>query len=133
VDLGYAMYQGSTDPSTNISSFFSILFAAPPIGALWFQAPQAPNNETGIQDATSNAPQCYQALYGRIGSKLRMPAKGLRVIVFIHSDGYHGGRASLYHQADLVTDSQNQAIAVFIQYRLGVFGNVYPSFQFCGY
>jgi hypothetical protein len=32
VDLGYAKYQGSTDPSTNISSFLSIRYAAPPIG-----------------------------------------------------------------------------------------------------
>jgi hypothetical protein len=32
VDLGYAMYQGSTDPSTNISSFLGIRYAAPPIG-----------------------------------------------------------------------------------------------------
>jgi hypothetical protein len=32
VDLGYAMYQGSTNSSTNISSFYSIRFAAPPIG-----------------------------------------------------------------------------------------------------
>jgi hypothetical protein len=32
VDLGYAKYQGSTDLTTNISSFLSIRYAAPPIG-----------------------------------------------------------------------------------------------------
>jgi hypothetical protein len=32
VDLGYAKYQGSTDPSTNISTFLSIRYAIPPIG-----------------------------------------------------------------------------------------------------
>jgi hypothetical protein len=66
----------------------------------------------------------------------------LPVVVFIHAGGYgisfhillcalidHFFKdmtrsASLYPQADLVTDSQNRAIAVFIQYRLGAFGNV---------
>jgi hypothetical protein len=32
VDLGYATYQGSTDISTNISTFLSIRYAAPPTG-----------------------------------------------------------------------------------------------------
>lgn len=32
VDLGYAQYEGSTDLSTNISSFLSIRYAAPPTG-----------------------------------------------------------------------------------------------------
>jgi hypothetical protein len=32
VDLGYAQYQGSTNTSTDISSFLSIRYAAPPTG-----------------------------------------------------------------------------------------------------
>jgi hypothetical protein len=34
VDLGYATYQGSTDVSTNITTFLSIRYAAPPTGVL---------------------------------------------------------------------------------------------------
>ena len=32
VDLGYAQYRGSTNASTDISSFLSIRYAAPPTG-----------------------------------------------------------------------------------------------------
>ena len=69
-------------------------------------------------------------------------ADELPVVVFIHGGGYEyrshshcafidnfrfrykGGNISLYPQADLVTESQNHAIAVFMQYRLGAFGKV---------
>ena len=84
VDLGYAKYQGSIDLSTNISSFLSIRYAAPPIGepimllslilqqphtcnvqgSLRFQAPQAPARMNDVQTATSPPPQCYQASGG---------------------------------------------------------------------
>lgn len=37
---------------------------------------------------------------------------------------YESGSVTLYPPADLVTDSQNRAIAVSIQYRLGAFGKV---------
>jgi hypothetical protein len=82
VDLGYAKYQGSTDLSTNITSFLSIRYAAPPIGesitllsliwltfyyyanfegSLRFQAPCAPAHTSIIWNATSLPPPCYQA------------------------------------------------------------------------
>jgi hypothetical protein len=82
VDLGYAQYQGSTNISTNITSFFGVRYAAPPTGKpilhlpLWqfslfniegslrFQAPQAPDKVTGVQAATSRPPQCYQGSEG---------------------------------------------------------------------
>ncbi|KIM92253.1 hypothetical protein PILCRDRAFT_329 [Piloderma croceum F 1598] len=61
VDLGYAKYQGSTDLSTNITSFLIIRYAAPPIGSLRFQALRAPAHTSIIQNATSLPPPCYQA------------------------------------------------------------------------
>ncbi|KIM92462.1 hypothetical protein PILCRDRAFT_57046 [Piloderma croceum F 1598] len=129
VDLGYATYRGSTDPSTNITSFLSIRYAAPPIGTLRFQAPQAPGHMTGIQNATSLPPQCFQA---QSGTSPTNPFN-LPVVVWIHGGGYDLGGAAMYPQASLVADSQNRAIAVTIQYRLGAFGNVCPPFQFSVY
>lgn len=38
VDLGYAKYQGSTDLSTNISTFSSIRYARPPTGEQMLQS-----------------------------------------------------------------------------------------------
>lgn len=32
IDLGYAQYQGSTDPATNITSYLGIRYGAPPTG-----------------------------------------------------------------------------------------------------
>ncbi|KIM92464.1 hypothetical protein PILCRDRAFT_57666 [Piloderma croceum F 1598] len=151
VDLGYATYRGSTDPSTNITSFLSIRYAAPPIGTLRFQAPQAPGHMTGIQNATSLPPQCFQAQSGTSPTNpfvhnplsrkrqstsetsedclfldVSVPdigrAKNLPVVVWIHGGGYDLGGAAMYPQASLVADSQNRAIAVTIQYRLGAFG-----------
>ncbi|KAG6372175.1 Alpha/Beta hydrolase protein [Boletus reticuloceps] len=64
VDLGYAQYQGYFDTQTNITSFLSIRYAAPPLGNLRFQAPQPPVPEPGIQPATQNPNMCYQTSFG---------------------------------------------------------------------
>ncbi|KAH7906561.1 Alpha/Beta hydrolase protein [Hygrophoropsis aurantiaca] len=64
VDLGYAQYQGTLDSVTNITSFLSISYAAPPTGNLRFQAPQPPLTVSGIQQATANPNSCYQAGFG---------------------------------------------------------------------
>ncbi|KAF8442075.1 Alpha/Beta hydrolase protein [Boletus edulis BED1] len=64
VDLGYARYQGQFDAQTNITSFLSIRYAAPPLDNLRFQAPQPPVPEPGIQPATQNPNTCYQTSFG---------------------------------------------------------------------
>ncbi|KAH7928320.1 alpha/beta-hydrolase [Leucogyrophana mollusca] len=64
VDLGYAQYQGALDSATNITSFLSIRYAAPPLGDLRFQAPQPPPTVSGIQQATTNPDSCYQTGFG---------------------------------------------------------------------
>ncbi|KAH7903515.1 Carboxylesterase family-domain-containing protein, partial [Hygrophoropsis aurantiaca] len=64
VDLGYAQYQGALDTTTNITSFLSIRYAAPPLGDLRFQAPQPPLTAAGVQQATMNPDSCYQTGFG---------------------------------------------------------------------
>jgi hypothetical protein len=39
---------------------------------------------------------------------------------------YEFGNISMFPQQNLVTESNNQVIAVFVQYRLGAFGGFYP-------
>ncbi|KAF8462299.1 Alpha/Beta hydrolase protein [Kalaharituber pfeilii] len=56
-DLGYAMYQGTHDPTTNYSAFFGMRFAAPPLGNLRFHAPRPPPKSRldVILDASKNS------------------------------------------------------------------------------
>ncbi|KZT64879.1 alpha/beta-hydrolase [Daedalea quercina L-15889] len=64
VDLGYAQYQGTYDPDTNISYFFGIRYAEAPTGDLRWRAPQTPTTTAGVQQATAQPNECYQADYG---------------------------------------------------------------------
>ncbi|VDB85877.1 unnamed protein product [Peniophora sp. CBMAI 1063] len=61
VDLGYAKYQSDIIYDDNVLSFLGIRYAAPPVGDLRWRAPQAPAQVAGIQNATTQPPQCMQA------------------------------------------------------------------------
>ncbi|KAH7906676.1 Alpha/Beta hydrolase protein [Hygrophoropsis aurantiaca] len=76
VDLGYAQYQGSVDINTNITSFLSIRYAAPPIGNLRFSAPQPPANISGVQQATEWPSMCYQSGVGTNTTTAPVPIYG---------------------------------------------------------
>ncbi|KZP26489.1 alpha/beta-hydrolase [Athelia psychrophila] len=152
VDLQYALYRGSTDPTSKITTFLGIRYAAPPIGLLRFQSPRQPASIKAMQNAISFPPQCYQSEIGlaNISSLVSaLPkrdfepvptntsedclfldvvvpdietARGLPVVVWIHGGGYASGNISVFTQSDLTAHSNNHAITVLIQYRLGAFG-----------
>ncbi|KAJ7602961.1 Alpha/Beta hydrolase protein, partial [Mycena polygramma] len=146
VDLGYAQYQGSVNASTNITSFFGIRYAAAPIGRLALQRTPSPTSLAGVQDATTQPNQCFQAGSGVAPTNpLRtraidssedclflnvyhpsdadgVPLKDLPVVVWIHGGGFVQGAASMYRGSDLIAQSNNGLVAVMIQYRLGLFG-----------
>ncbi|KAF8158910.1 alpha/beta-hydrolase [Mycena galopus ATCC 62051] len=143
VDLGYVQYQGVVDTELNITAFRGMRYAAPPIGPLRFQTPAPPSQIAGIQQAFDDPPQCYQGVFGAsstspfatrdveqsedclfpsVYSPALNPTVPLPTIIWIHGGGYAIGSASQYNGADLVPDSNNQVVAVVIQYRLGLFG-----------
>ncbi|EEB92893.1 hypothetical protein MPER_08527, partial [Moniliophthora perniciosa FA553] len=122
VDLGYARYQGVFDPSTNVTDFIGVRFAAPPTGQLRWQAPQPPEPISGVQIANVNPPQCLQASGGVHFPGDTVPTKKLPVVVWIHGGGYVSGDAIGFHGSDLIKESDNGVVAVLIQYRLGLFG-----------
>ncbi|EIN14592.1 alpha/beta-hydrolase [Punctularia strigosozonata HHB-11173 SS5] len=152
VDLGYAQYQGSLDPTTNVTSFLGVRYAAPPTGDLRWRAPQTPNATTGIQQATTQPNECFQAATGNSTTdpfRSLTPAKravvadedclflnvfspgplnasqNLPVLVWIHGGGYIAGAASSFSGEDLIRESGFGIVAVIIQYRLGVFGKCF--------
>ncbi|KAJ6514284.1 Alpha/Beta hydrolase protein [Mycena vitilis] len=148
VDLGYSQYQGFVDTSSNITSYLGIRYAAAPVGDLRFRAPQPPVNTTGVQDATVQPEQCFQAGSGvSAANPLRkrvidasesedclflnvyhpsdsdsVPLRELPVVVWIHGGGFVAGAASQYRGSDLIAQSNRGLVAVMIQYRLGLFG-----------
>ncbi|KAK0211189.1 Alpha/Beta hydrolase protein [Desarmillaria ectypa] len=147
VDLGYARYRGSLDPSgSNNTQFLGIRLAAPPTGSLRWQAPQTPDFVAGIQNATAEPSECYQGIASsnpfpvnkrdssavpnsedclflnvHVPGQLD-PRKNLPVVVWIHGGGYYFGSASVYSGNDLIHEADGGVIVVVIQYRLGLFG-----------
>ncbi|KAG1753271.1 Alpha/Beta hydrolase protein [Suillus lakei] len=152
VNLGYVQYQGSVDTATNITSFLGIRYAAPPVGDLRWAAPQPPSTVSGVQQATTQPNECYQAPVGNSstnpfentsmrkravsqsedclflnvytpGSEVAAtPTGGLPVVVWIHGGGYIEGAASSFNGADLIIESNHGVITVLVQYRLGLLG-----------
>ncbi|KAJ7051977.1 Alpha/Beta hydrolase protein [Mycena amicta] len=140
VDLGYAQYQGTVSPA-NFAHFFGIRYAAAPLGDLRFRAPHPPANVSGVQDATVQPNQCFQASDGQsptnpletravvsdedclfLNDAAGTPPKDLPVLVWIHGGGYLAGQASAYNGDDILNQSNRNLVVVIIQYRLGVFG-----------
>lgn len=62
VDLGYSVYQGYRNATTDLDTFLGIRFAAPPTGANRWQKPQPPaQNRSSVIQADAYAPTCYQS------------------------------------------------------------------------
>ncbi|KAJ6532713.1 alpha/beta-hydrolase [Mycena vulgaris] len=61
VDLGYAAYQSNLSLEEGVTSFLGIRYAAPPVGAMRWMAPQAPARVSGVHNATVAPRQCFQA------------------------------------------------------------------------
>ncbi|CRL22538.1 Acetylcholinesterase, insect [Penicillium camemberti] len=140
VDLGYATYQGYYNNTYELNIFKGIRYAAPPVGKLRWQAPQAPPvNRTSIQPATEQPPLCPQSGAAKLPERygfnsapgnedclflnLYAPpgAKDLPVLLWIHGGGY-GLFGAKYDPSEWINTNDNGFIAVMIQYRLGAFG-----------
>ncbi|CZR65808.1 related to esterase [Phialocephala subalpina] len=59
VDLGYEVYKGYQNETSNLNIWKSIRYAAPPTGSLRWQKPQVPTvNRTHVLSAKGPTPQC---------------------------------------------------------------------------
>ncbi|SER02909.1 para-nitrobenzyl esterase [Lentzea xinjiangensis] len=113
-------------------TFGAIPFAAAPVGDNRWRDPQPVRPWRGVRDATTPSPVCAQTpLLGQPGSQTEDclylnvttplgPAKRRPVMVWIHGGGFTGGSAATYDARRLATD--NDAVVVTVNYRLGVFG-----------
>ncbi|KAJ7781748.1 Alpha/Beta hydrolase protein [Mycena maculata] len=132
--VGYAQYQGVVDTDLNITKFLGMCHAAPTETR---QAPASPSNISGIQQASSAPPQCYQGaassnpldpqtedcLFLSVYSpNFNCTTESLPTVVWIHGGDYVWGSAIEYNGTELVLESNREVVAIVIQYRLGLFG-----------
>ncbi|KAH8880533.1 inactive carboxylesterase 4 [Thozetella sp. PMI_491] len=139
VDLGYGVYTGVNNPSTNLNVWKGIRYAAPPLGELRWQAPQPPvTNRTPVL-ANTFGPACFQTpshytgaaavlstedcLYLNVFSPATSSNNAkLPVIVWIHGGGYGQGDAIQQDSSAFINTNDNGLLVVNFQYRLGAFG-----------
>ena len=128
---------GKTINSEKVNAFLGLPYAAPPVGALRWKAPEAPAAWKGVRDATHYGSRCVQTqifddmvfqdsgpsedcLYLNVFTPADKKGK-LPVMFWIHGGGYTGGSASEpRHNGDFL--SLKGVVLVTINYRLGVFG-----------
>ena len=125
-----------------VDQFLGVRYAAPPAGALRWQAPQPVQPWTGVRDATSYGHRCPQLASGNgpredtedcLFLNVFAPAggpgqaaaghpggRGLPVLFMIHGGGLLNG-AGDQHDGSLIVKTDH-IIVVSINYRLGVFG-----------
>jgi para-nitrobenzyl esterase len=134
------MLAGIIDATSDVSVFKGIPFAAPPVGALRWRAPEPPAKWQSVRQATKFSAACMQNPYAE-GSPYRTAAEPMSedclylnvwtgaksanerrpVMVWIYGGALTRGSASLptYDGAEL---AKKGVVLVSFNYRLGVFG-----------
>lgn len=133
VDLGYEQYQGVANQTTNLTTWKGIRYAAPPIGTLRWQPPQAPAiNRSQILPGDTLSQNCPQSPDAPIASGFNYTgnedclflsvytpqnASNLPVLVWIHGGGYGQGQGN-EDMSSIINTNNNSFVAVAIQYRV---------------
>ncbi|MGH9715160.1 MAG: carboxylesterase/lipase family protein [Candidatus Acidiferrales bacterium] len=124
--------------SDGVVSFKGIPFAAPPVGALRWRAPQPVKAWQGVKQADQFGPSCMQnprftrmfdapsaisenCLYLNVWTPAKSPDAKLPVMVWIYGGGFFGGMTST-PAYDGTHFAHHGVVLVSVAYRLGVFG-----------
>jgi len=130
--------EGIAGADSAVRVFEGVPFAAPPVGALRWQAPQPPAAWSGVRKADQFGARCYQAglfsdmifrdkgisedcLYLNVWTPAPAPRKGLPVLVYFHGGGFAAGSGD-EPRYDGTNFAKLGVVVVTINYRLGVFG-----------
>jgi para-nitrobenzyl esterase len=127
-----------TSTGSGIRTFKGIPFAAPPVGDLRWQPPQAVKDWTAVRKADQFGPRCMQRpIFGDMGFRSNgmsedclylnvwTPAKSgnelLPVLVYFYGGGFVAGDGSeARYQGESM--ARKGIVALTVNYRLGVFG-----------
>ncbi|KAI0995973.1 hypothetical protein K3495_g12208 [Podosphaera aphanis] len=140
VDLGYGVYQGYLNRTSNLKIYKGVRYAAPPIGSLRWQKPQRPKTDrSNVHPAVEYSDQCPQTNHGPVPKgwfffsdgmsedclflNVMSPAygKNLPVLVWFHGGGYGAGN-NRYNFTELILSNSHTFVVVSVQYRLAAFG-----------
>lgn len=122
-------------------AFLGVPYAAPPVGALRFKAPEPPAAWSGVRDAIAPGPVAPQDLLAAEGFKATGPesedclylnvytpaADGARrpVMVWIHGGGFSHGSGSQPSYDGGPLAERGDVVVVTLNYRLGALGYLY--------
>ena len=138
VDTAHGPVRGVDDGS--VMAWKGIRYAAPPVGALRFQAPEPPRPWTEPVDAATAGPVCPQVTDARIPLDLgapqgddcltlnvwcasgTSPGDGKPVLVWVHGGAYVLGSSAQPLYDGRVLAATGEAVVVTVNYRLGPFG-----------
>ncbi len=138
VKTANGIVEGTGKQKSGVRAFRGIPFAAPPVGDLRWQAPQAAKKWDGVRPTINFGPRCVQqpvfsdmvfrsdgmsedCLYLNIWTPAAKKSEKLPVLVYFYGGGFIAGDGS-----ELRYDGENMAakgiVVVTLNYRLGVFG-----------
>jgi len=137
VRVSGGLLEGTTGSKPGIRTFLGIPYAAPPVGALRWKAPEPPAKWTGIRKADKFGNHCMQTtpfadmvfqspesedcLYLNVYTPAKTSSERLPVMVWIHGGGYYAGSGDEPRHDGSVLAAKG-VIVVTINYRLGVMG-----------
>lgn len=138
--------EGITLPKLHVTAYKGIPYAAPPVGALRWKAPQPVKHWTDVREATQFGARCMQGriysdmvfrdsgpsedcLYLNVWTPARSHRAKLPVMVWIYGGGFQAGASSEPRQ-DGKFLAQKGVVVVSMNYRLGIFGFLaYPGLE----
>ena len=134
VKLDAGLIAGTTGSTGEIRAFKGIPFAAPPVGALRWKAPQPVAHWDGVRKAEEFGPRCMQGgrgnqqpapsedcLYINVWTGAKSASERRPVMVFTYGGSFTGGSGS-EPRYDGEALAKKGVVAITYNYRLGPFG-----------
>src|SRR3954466_4209906 len=132
------LIEGTGPQSSGVRMFKGIPFAAPPVGALRWKAPQPASDWPGVRPATQFGPRCMQqplfgdmnfrsngmsenCLYLNVWTPAASAADRLPVLVYLYGGGFRAGDGS-EPRYDGESMARRGIVTLTVNYRLAEFG-----------
>ena len=136
--IANGIIEGNYNTKDGLQVYLGIPFAKPPVGALRWKAPQAPDNWKGVKTTKKFGPRPIQGivfgdmnarsnglsedcLYLNVWTPVRYNKKNLPVLVYFYGGGFVAGDGS-EPRYDGASMAQKGIVVVTVNYRLGIFG-----------